>query len=47
MISIPRGVVLTASHPIDDNTWLAAAQEVVPTDVEWFLRIDAFCAHTP
>ena len=47
MISIPRGVVLTASHPLDEDTWLAAAQEVTPTDVEWFLRVDVVCAAAP
>jgi hypothetical protein len=44
MIAIPRGVVLTASHPFDEDTWLAAAQEVEPTEVEWFVRAVAICA---
>jgi hypothetical protein len=43
MIWITRGVALTASHPLDDDTWLAAAHEVVPTDEEWFLRVSAVC----
>jgi hypothetical protein len=44
MISIPRDVVLTANHAVDDDTWVAAAQEVEATDVEWFLRVNAVCA---
>jgi hypothetical protein len=44
MISIPGDVVLTANHPVDDDTWVAAAQEVEATDVEWFLRVNAVCA---
>ena len=44
MIWIPDGVALTASHPYDEDTWLAAAREVVPTDGEWFLRANAVCA---
>jgi hypothetical protein len=46
MIWIPKGVAVTASHPHDEDTWLAAAQEVVPTDDEWFLHITAICAAT-
>ena len=44
MVFVADGIALTASHPHDDRTWLAAAQEVVPTDEEWFLRVNAVCA---
>jgi len=43
MIWITKGIALTASHPLDDDTWLAAAHEIVPTDEEWFLRVAAVC----
>lgn len=44
MISTRNEIALTASHPLDDDTWLAAAHEVVATDTEWFLRVNAICA---
>ena len=44
MISMADGVVLTASHPLDERTWLAAARELTPTEGSWFLRANAFCA---
>jgi hypothetical protein len=44
MVSVPVGVALTASHALDDRTWLAAAREVASTDVEWFLRAHVTCA---
>lgn len=47
MISIPREVALTASHPLDEDSWLAAAQEIAATETEWFLRASAVCAATP
>jgi hypothetical protein len=46
MIFTPREVVLTASHPLDENTWLVAAHELTATDTEWFLRANAICAAT-
>ena len=46
-IWIPKNVVLTASQPYDDRTWLAAARELVPTDEEWFLQANAVCAAIP
>lgn len=46
MIWITRNVALTASHPIDEDSWLAAAQEITPTDEDWFLRVNAICAAT-
>ena len=45
-ISLPEGVALTASHPYDDTTWLAAAHEVTPTEQEWFLQARAVCANS-
>lgn len=47
MISVPAGVALTASQPVDDNTWVVAAREVDPTDTEWFLRATISCAGLP
>ena len=47
MIFVPNGLVLTASHPYDENGWLAAAHETVPTEQEWFLRANAVCAAVP
>jgi hypothetical protein len=44
MISMADGVVLTASHPLDERTWLAAARELTPTEGSWSLRANAFCA---
>lgn len=46
MIFVPDGLVLTASHPLDDTAWLAAARESTPTDDSWFLRATAICAAT-
>jgi hypothetical protein len=44
MIDSAVGVVLTASQPLDDRTWLAAAREVNPTDESWVLQAKAVCA---
>jgi hypothetical protein len=44
MIWTPDGLVLTASHPLEDGAWLAAARELVPTNESWFLRANAICA---
>ena len=44
MISTPNEIALTASHPFDEDTWLAAAHEVVATDTEWYLLVNAICA---
>jgi hypothetical protein len=44
MIYVPDGLALTASHPLDDGAWLAAAHEVTPTDDNWFVRANALCA---
>jgi len=46
MISTPNEIALAASHPLDEDTWLATAHEVVATDTEWFLRVNAICAAT-
>ena len=47
MIFIPRGVALTASHALDEDSWLAAAQELVPTEQQWFLVVTVVCAAAP
>lgn len=44
MVYVPDGLVLTASHPLDEGAWLAAARELVPTDDSWFLRANGLCA---
>jgi hypothetical protein len=44
MIWVTDGVTLTASQPLDDGAWLAAAQEVTPTEESWFIRGSAVCA---
>ena len=43
MIYVPDGLTLTASHPLEDGAWLAAAHEVTPTDDNWFVRANALC----
>ncbi len=44
MIWVTDGIALTASQPLDDGAWLAAAQEIVPTEESWFIRASAVCA---
>jgi hypothetical protein len=44
MIWTPRNVMLVASDPVSDTTWVTAAREIVPTDEEWYLRVQAICA---
>jgi hypothetical protein len=41
---IPRGVALVVSQAIDENTWLAKGQELVPTDESWLVQVRAVCA---
>ncbi|MBD0337669.1 MAG: collagen-like protein [Thermoleophilia bacterium] len=43
MIWVTERVILTASQPLDDHTWLAAARELDPTDEDWFVRVTAIC----
>jgi hypothetical protein len=44
MIWIPRGVALAVSQPVDEDTWVAKAQEIVETDESWFLQARIVCA---
>ena len=43
MIWIPRGVALTANQAVDEDTWVAKAQEVTPTEESWFLNVTVVC----
>jgi len=47
MIWTPGNVMLVASDPVSDTTWVTAAREIVPTDEEWYLRVQAICAQVP
>ena len=44
MISITEGIALSASHPLEDGAWIAAAHEIDATEEDWFLRANAVCA---
>ena len=47
MIYSVAGVALTANQPVDERTWVAAAREINPTDVDWGLQAKAVCAAVP
>ena len=47
MIWVTDEVALTAGQPLDDRTWLVAAQEIEPTDESWYVRATALCALVP
>jgi len=43
MVHPSTAVALTANDPVDERTWVVAAQELEPTDEPWMLRARAFC----
>lgn len=44
LLRAPAGVALTTSDSLGDRSWIAAAQELVPTDEEWYVHATAICA---